>query len=309
MKQRVRDVYPNTKVDPNTLRNTAVRANDFYQQHYEPEWACRHERRVGQRGDGGKWVCDPHRLQAKPDCLVYSVGSEGDASFERAVRDEIGEHCEIHTFDMGAYKMAVERSGSHFHQWGIAAQSTLQGQSFTGPGLQRGRGQFKSLRQTIQELNHTGRTIDLFKIDCEYCEWEVFPAFFEAGVHLSQVLIELHAFRKPMPMPQTIDFFQAMFQNGYVIFHKEVNIQHWVGEAIEYAFLKLRPEFFAGIGTPPQDNNKQQDKTAMDSTADADRRLGGSHMDEVRDRIAILDQQRLTRRFGKVSVQNRMRGN
>ena len=182
--------------------------------------------------------------------MVYSVGSEGDASFESAVLAEIGSHCEIHTFDMGAYRAPVERAGSHFHQWGIAAQSTLDGTSYTGPGKQRARGQFKSLQETIKLLNHTGRTIDLFKIDCEYCEWDVFPAFFEAGVHLQQVLIELHAFQKPMPMPQAVDFFQAMFQHGYVIFHKEVNIKHWMGEAIEYAFVKLRPEFFAGIPTP-----------------------------------------------------------
>lgn len=150
---------------------------------------------------------------------------------------------------MGPYRRQVEASGSHFHQWGIAATSTLDGKSYTGPGLQQQRGQFKSLAETMRLLNHTGRTIDIFKMDCEQCEFSVFPAFFEAGVHLQQVLIELHAFRKPMPMPQTADFFSAMFDHGYVIFHKEVNIKHWVGEAIEYAFVKLRPEFFDGIPT------------------------------------------------------------
>ena len=95
LKQRVRDVHPNTLGEVTAAQLAMMknlRASDFYQDYYEPEFACRHERRVGQRGDGGKWVCDPHRLQAKPDCLVYSVGSEGDASFERAVRDEIGNH-------------------------------------------------------------------------------------------------------------------------------------------------------------------------------------------------------------------------
>jgi hypothetical protein len=259
LKQRVQQVYPNTLEGstPTQLRTTVhnMKASEFYQDYYEPEFACRHERRVGRRGDGGKWICDPHRLQAKPDCLVYSVGSEGDASFEAAVRDEIGSHCEIHTFDMGPYREQVERSGSHFHQWGIASQSTLNGQSYTGPDKKVGRGQFKSLSETIQLLNHTGRTIDVFKMDCEYCEWEVFPAFFEAGVHLQQILIELHAFQKPMPMPQTMDFFQNMSQHEYVIFHKEVNIKHWVGEAIEYAFFKLRPEFFEGLRSGPAGNN------------------------------------------------------
>ena len=248
LKARVEHVYPNVKGSVQALkRNKFVRAGDFYQEHYEPDFACRHERRIGQLGDGGKWVCDPHRLQAKPDCLVYSVGSEGDASFEMAVKKEIGAHCEIHTFDMGNYKAAVEKSGSHFHQWGIAANSTNNGISYTGPDKRQARGVFKTLRQTMDELNHTGRIIDLFKIDCEYCEWEVFPAFFEEGVHLNQILIELHAFGKPLPMPQSVNFFESMFNNGYVIFHKEVNIKYWSGEAIEFAFLKLRKDFFANM--------------------------------------------------------------
>ena len=39
----------------------------------DPMFTCPHAQRVGGRGDGPKWVCDPHRLQKVPDCLVYSV--------------------------------------------------------------------------------------------------------------------------------------------------------------------------------------------------------------------------------------------
>ena len=73
----------------------------WYQENFEPDFTCAHERRIGDppSGDGPKWVCDPHRIRAKPDCLVYSVGSQGNFMFENAVRKQIGKHCEIHTFD------------------------------------------------------------------------------------------------------------------------------------------------------------------------------------------------------------------
>ena len=42
-------------------------------------------------------VCNPHRLAQKKDCLIYSVGSNGKAEFEKAVIEEIGNNCEIHS--------------------------------------------------------------------------------------------------------------------------------------------------------------------------------------------------------------------
>jgi hypothetical protein len=247
MKQRVKDIFPNVKGgDPQSLRGQSIKAHVFYQDHYEPDFACRHERRIGELGDGGKWVCDPHRLQNKTSCLVYSIGSNGDTSFETAVKKEIGSHCEIHVFDMADYKEKVEESGGIFHQWGVSDKE------FTD----RRNRKYKSLQETMQELGHAGRTIDIFKIDCESCEWSTFPAFFESGVHLQQVLIELHAenkqrenlFGNSIPTPQAIDFFEAMVQHGYVIYHKEVNIRWWrYGQCIEYGFLKLHPDFFEGI--------------------------------------------------------------
>ena len=66
----------------------------------DPMFTCPHARRVGGRGDGPKWVCDPYRLQKRKDCLVYSVGSHGNYMFEDGLIEAIGDtHCEIHVFD------------------------------------------------------------------------------------------------------------------------------------------------------------------------------------------------------------------
>jgi hypothetical protein len=250
MKQKVQDIYPNVGGPIEKVRTQQVNANVFFQNHFEPDFACRHERRIGQLGDGGKWVCDPQRLHKdesgkEKQCLVYSVGSNGDVSFEKAVKADIGSHCEIHVFDMGNYRAKVEETGAIYHQWGVS------GRTFTD---RRGR-VYKSLQETVQELGHVGRTVDIFKIDCEGCEWDSYPSFFQSGVELRQVLIELHSEKaekgskfSKMPLPQSVAFFEAMYHHGYVIFHKEVNIRYWhFGQCIEYAFLKLHKDFFNGI--------------------------------------------------------------
>jgi hypothetical protein len=246
LKKKVKDVYPNVMGgDIAKIRNQQIKANSFFQNHYEPDFNCRHERRIGRLGDGGKWVCDPYRFEEPQDpCLVYSVGSNGDVSFEAAVKKEIGSHCEIHVFDMADYSEKVHSVGAIFHQWGISDKTSKD---------RRGRS-YKSLKETVQELGHVGRTVDIFKIDCEGCEWQTFPAFFDAGVELRQIQIELHSKAAEsgqvgqMPIPDSFDFFEAMYRNGYVIFHKEVNIRFWrFGQCIEYAFLKLHTDFFAEI--------------------------------------------------------------
>ncbi len=59
-----------------------LRVWDFY----TPDYNCPVlKERVGRVGDGGKWVCGlRYPLQDHP-CLVYSLGSRGDASFEAQI--------------------------------------------------------------------------------------------------------------------------------------------------------------------------------------------------------------------------------
>jgi hypothetical protein len=43
---------------------------------FPPAFFCPHElERVGDLGDGGKWVCGISQLQEKEDCVVYSIGT------------------------------------------------------------------------------------------------------------------------------------------------------------------------------------------------------------------------------------------
>ena len=66
----------------------------------EPTGAsCGHLQRIGLYGDGGKMLCDTAQLlPIKQPCRVISVGSNGEFSFERGIRD-IAPHCSIDVFD------------------------------------------------------------------------------------------------------------------------------------------------------------------------------------------------------------------
>ena len=46
---------------------------EFHQRNWNPDFSCEFEDFLGPGGDGGKWVCDPHRI-SKTNCIVYSVG-------------------------------------------------------------------------------------------------------------------------------------------------------------------------------------------------------------------------------------------
>lgn len=158
-----------------------------YLNNLQPDFTCPHVRRVGGHGNGPKWTCDPHRLAktssaaaaagSGSDCLVYSVGSEGKYDFEDSLIREIGgTHCEIHVFDPGNYRRVGDASlrNIHYHSCGFkssydheydAAMITLEAP------LQGQKPKLLSFQETLQELGHQDRRIDILKIGCEKCEW------------------------------------------------------------------------------------------------------------------------------------------
>ncbi|KAK1866911.1 hypothetical protein I4F81_009423 [Pyropia yezoensis] len=73
----------------------------WWQSNYEPNFSCAFEQRLGNAGDGGKWVCDPTSISsalAGRECVIYSVGSGRRVGFEKALHQELPD-CKVFTFD------------------------------------------------------------------------------------------------------------------------------------------------------------------------------------------------------------------
>ena len=88
-----RTFYWGRRVAP--FANTTKQAYDLH----EPTWQCESNERVPKApGDGPKQMCGVGALVRSPRCLIYSFGSNGHVSFERALKAR-QPSCEIVTFD------------------------------------------------------------------------------------------------------------------------------------------------------------------------------------------------------------------
>lgn len=161
-----------------------------------------------------------------------SIGSNNNILFEKAVKNHIG--CEIHTFDPTLLRPFVGDEYATFHPWGLGEEGErvhikkLNVTFYT-----------RSVRSIVEELGHTGRKIDIFKIDCEGCEFEAMPPVFEAmaagSMQIDQLLIEIHAY---VSYEEMTDFFAMADHAGFRLTHKERNGWGCSGSGcVEYAFV------------------------------------------------------------------------
>lgn len=202
----------------------------FFQVHYEPSFSCLLEERFGLPGDGGKWVCDPSKIRVRDNCLVYSIGSHGHYDFEEAVHDNISSKCDIHTVDMKHWRNYTTHAPPEYVTYHV---------NKIGPAPDT------PIDALVTTLGHAGREIDILKIDCDGCEWVSYKSWFGEGVHIRQILVEIHGTKKERTIHSHAahEFFTALFDMGYVIFHKEPNTLGCKGNCIEYAFVRLTPKF------------------------------------------------------------------
>ena len=94
----------------------------------------------------------------------------------------------------------------------------------------------KSVPDIIKALGHENRTIDIFKVDCEGCEWETYKTWFTP--QMRQVQMELHYITKAN------ELLHYAYEQNFVIFHKEPNTLGCGGSCIEYALVRLSEKFF-----------------------------------------------------------------
>jgi len=260
----------NPPADPSSF---AV-AKDFYEK-YKREFYCPNEKLVGgsaggNSAGGSAWfICNPQGMpgaykarptkkrkgglmgfrNAKQGCLIYTSKRTSTLGFETALMNSFrgSDKCDIHVFAPGEITDASRnnanmQSNINFHNWGFKG-STVQ----TNPGS----GQFKTFRESVKELGHTDRDIDLFVMDCVGCEWDVIKDLLPPVSGLSSTAeadgvgdimqIVMNLYEKPA---NANDLFQAMKLNNYAIFHKEEPAP--TENQFGFSFIKLAPGFWEG---------------------------------------------------------------
>lgn len=243
----------------------------WWNDNWKINFTCQNKASIG----GKLWLCDPGRIlsfaeeKAEPntnkgwrkksknqlsECLIYISGGNEveianqflDYSVARAElhsgEDSSPLPCEVHIFtpnkeEVPRLKKLInkvgksdQREGLFFHQWGfrpsnkpsmgLAADSTV-----------------KTLADTVAELQHSGR-ISVLSLDCEACEWDIFRDILNLEEPIQQVNMQMHG----TPYMAN-ELFLAMQEAGYVIFHREAEINGG-GEVYDYSWLKLSPSYF-----------------------------------------------------------------
>eukprot|EP00730_Choanoeca_flexa_P001949 TRINITY_DN10852_c0_g3_i2.p1 TRINITY_DN10852_c0_g3~~TRINITY_DN10852_c0_g3_i2.p1 ORF type:complete len:336 (+),score=59.33 TRINITY_DN10852_c0_g3_i2:79-1086(+) len=234
------------------LRNQAARCDPspeatkscsaYLQTNFEPSLSCSFEERVGDIGDGGKWTCDPYRINelhtaSSKTCAIMSIGSNDEFGFEQGVHCMFGSRCRISTFDH-TVKKPHPPSYVNYHSIGISAEPNGNVQPLN-----------KLVEIALKGLDPDA-VVEILKIDVEGFEYESLTKLL-LDDHVSfkwprQINIELHIgskYGRHQGVPEVHALLSAFQQRGYAVFHKEPNVQYAFKAghncAIEYSLIKL----------------------------------------------------------------------
>jgi len=235
--QRYRDLRPDTEPK-------------FKLDYIEPLWDCEVKDRVGRSpfGDGPKFMCDAEFSLKDPDCLVYSIGSNGDRSFEEAVL-AINPQCEVHTLDctLNMSQPWLQRFVQEAPKVGFQFHDSCLGRAETSSNY-KGVGNDKSVTlHEAMDYASRPRPITHFKIDCEGCEYTSFfnelADFDDSNPPFDQLMIEVHVGRLGS-VKTLFKLFDRLNQLGLRVFSKERN--SWGCRGVlcaEYSLISQRAAF------------------------------------------------------------------
>mmetsp|Transcript_68012 Transcript_68012/g.110356 ORF Transcript_68012/g.110356 Transcript_68012/m.110356 type:complete len:334 (-) Transcript_68012:187-1188(-) len=185
---------------------------------------CLNIQRIGARGDGGKNICVDNIRHS--DCVVYSLGSRLDFTFENDMVARFG--CLVHTFDctVGVPDASKIPMHVHFHPWCVGGKDGKRVIS-SDLGHQGENGQYYSLQTIKQKLGHAD--IDILKMDIERHEFSVFNTLERASAPL-QIAFETHLhnayglFGRPVSFNEWNSMWEKLSSMGYGVFAYEPNI-------------------------------------------------------------------------------------
>ncbi|KAF8498837.1 methyltransferase domain-containing protein [Hysterangium stoloniferum] len=219
-----------------------------------PAFACPHKvERLGTLGDGGKYVCGVERIARKKNCVIYSIGINGESSFEAALLERtVG--CQVYGYDYSVNSFGPEiahnwalNSRSHFKPWGLA------GKDEHGPNHPT---QWYTLDSIMKQNDHT--FIDILKIDIEGGEFDVLTDLISHYNNLTppqplpfgQLQLEIHVREEwGKDLAKLLKWWEALEESGLRPFWTEPNLiylnlfrENQPPMLSEYSFINIRGE-------------------------------------------------------------------
>lgn len=178
--------------------------------YYQSMWhagdrQCSHLRRIGDIGDGGKYVC----MDALRDPIhVLSVGSAGDFTFEIDI--------------LKYFPRAIITIMDGTVPPSVAARAP--------PNV-------SFVRFNFDLETRMTNSLDILKIDCEGCELYTLMPFLRHTC-VNQILLETHACQQPLYRHHAL---MVKLNRSFGVFVKEPNIEFSDGTCVEFGLLRRRP--------------------------------------------------------------------
>ena len=204
------------------------------------QYLCHENVRIGHIQDGGWNLCHDREFRPRKPCIVYSFGISDDWSFDEEMSRTYG--CRVFSFDPSLGRENFQHSEQvWFYNFGLGGQDKILKVNETVSW------DIKTLETIKRELNHSGKVIDVLKIDIEDSEWTTLPQMLSSGVlgNVRQLFLEFHwrGNRNKLIM------IRQLYEQGFRIFwtHENPNCslqdrERWVTICYEVYFVNTKLE-------------------------------------------------------------------
>ena len=207
-------------------------------------WPCGFGEVVVGKVDGEKpsykFVCGLGMMSMVVKPIVYSFGSRNEIAFEESLLQRRPD-CELHIFDPFALPSEANQhvlralGNVSFHKLGVRG-----GEDVKHKGIP-----LDSLAGIMQRLSH--RHVDILKVDCEGCEWNLMESEGNLLSRVGQLQVEVHSgiqassyHRRKFGFPkrELSEFARGVEAQGLRIFRKEAQWAHGSDCCVELAFIQ-----------------------------------------------------------------------
>jgi FkbM family methyltransferase len=208
----------------------------------EPTWSCANERRIGDIGDGGKYLCNIRETpeRGRKQCVIYSFGSAGQDDFEKALF-QISK-CKIFIFDptpsiYDDMKSRVKFYDAEFHSIGLGGSQHEIHVGGIWESISYKNLQVLSLAEIMKKFNHS--KLYILKIDIEGSEYDALTSILETcSMDIEIILVEIHTTVEDA-LHKIFGLLSNFEKCGYRLYHKEPNYQGCHGtKCVELAFTR-----------------------------------------------------------------------